>query len=179
MVTWRDGCFIPDFGQTLTWAPDSRTPTFFDDMLVQFKQHARIDWADDDAMCSLYLAAAVSRIEQFCLIPVAPAAYDWYIDPEFRPTDYVVLPLQNAVLPGDQFGFELLIAPKRVPTPVAWPLRIEVGFETGQAAPPDIRATICALALGLHEYRSTPEMQEVHSRAVMAVGLARYWVPRV
>lgn len=179
MVTWRDGQLIPDFGQTLTWAPDSRTPTFFADLLAEFKLHARIDWADEDVTCNLYLAAAVSRVEQFTLIPVAPVAYDWYIDPEFRPSGYVALPLQNAVLPGEQFGFELLIALKRIPAPATWPLRIEVGFDSGAACPQDMRSTIFALALGLYEFRSSPEMQDVHAASVIAMGLARYWVPRV
>ena len=179
MVTYCDGRFIPEFGQTLTWAPDSRSPTLMQDLQLEFKSHARIDWHGDDALCALYLSAAVSRIEQHTLIPIAPVAYDWYIDQDFRPTDYIVLPLQNASIPGDQFGFELLIAPKRIPAPLTWPLRIELGFEKGSQVPPDLRATIFALALGLYEHRSTPEMQEVHSRTVMAIGLARYWVPRV
>jgi hypothetical protein len=179
MVTWSNGRFIPDFGQTLTPAVDTRAPTFWADLLAEFKQHARIDWADEDAMCSLYLTAAVSRIEQYTLLPIAPVAYDWYMELEYRARDYEILPLQNCTLPGDQFGFELLIAPKRIAAPVAWPVFLEVGFATGAATPHDIKATIFALALGLYEYRSTPEMQDVHSSTVMAIALGRYWVPRV
>jgi hypothetical protein len=179
MVTWRDGRFIPDFGQTLTPATDTRTPTFWADLLAEFKLHARIDWTDEDAVCALYLSAAVSRIEQFTLLPIAPVAYDWNLDVEFRSSDYEILPLQNVTIPGDQFGFELLIAPKRIVAPLVWPVFMEVGFVSGAATPHDIKATIYALALGLYEYRSTPEMQDVHARTLMAVALGRYWVPRV
>lgn len=179
MVTWSNGRFIPDFGQTLTPATDTRTPTFWADILVEFKQHARIDWADEDAMCNLYLSAAVSRIEQYTLLPIAPVAYDWNVEAEFRSADYEILPLQNCALPGEQYGFELLIAPKRIPAPAAWPVLLEVGFTSGAATPHDIKASIYALASGLYEFRSTPEMQDVHAQAVMNMALGRYWVPRV
>jgi hypothetical protein len=179
MVTWSKGRFIPDFGQTLTPALDTRAPTFWADLLAEFKPHARIDWADEDATCNLYLSAAVSRIEQYTLLPIAPVAYDWNVDVAHRCTDYEIIPLQNCALPGEQFGFELLIAPKRIAAPVAWPVFLEVGFASGAAAPHDLKAAIFALALGLYEFRSSPEMQDVHAQAVMSMSLARYWVPRV
>jgi hypothetical protein len=179
MVTYCRGCFIADGGQTLAPAPDTRAPTLLADLLPEFKAHARIDWADDDALCEFYLQAAASRIEQFTLVPVMPVAFAWTVTHPASHCQAIELPLLNCALPGEQFGFELLIAPKRVPMPAAWPLILEVGFATGEAMPADMKATLFALALALYEFRSSPEMQEVHSRSVIAMGLARYWSPRV
>lgn len=179
MVSYLQDRFIPAGGQTLRSVADVRTKSLMEDLIAEFKPHARIDWHDEDSQLSLYLRAAIYRIEQYTLLPILPVSYEWSIDPEFRTGATILLPMANTSLAGDQFGFELLIAPKRIPMPTVWPVVLEVGFVSGTTIPHDMIAAIFAIALGLYEYRSSHEMQEVHSRTLMAVTLGRYWVPRV
>lgn len=169
-----------DSGQYLSIALDSRTDTLIDDLMTLFKAHARIDFPDDDELCKLYLSAAISRIEQWAMMPIAPAAYSWDASKAVVGTsDGVYLPLRNSVMPGDQFGFELLIAPKKIPMPANWPIVIEVGFSAGADMPSDLKLGIFSLALALYEARSNTEMQDVYASNVMNGSLSRYWVSRV
>lgn len=165
---------------TLTPTTDSRTVTLWADLLPEFKAHSRIAVAYDDSLCAMYLKAAASRIEQWCEFPIAPKAYNW-TGPNPMPTDQsrgVVLPLRNSVGAGEQFGFELLIAPKQVAWPTTWPLLIEVGFATGAEVPDDMRIALFELALALYELRSNPEMQGIYAQDIMSGNLSRYLVMR-
>jgi hypothetical protein len=79
----------------------------------------------------MYLTAAMSRIEQWTMMPILPRAYDWNVSDQFKYCSDYVLPLRNTVLSGEQFGFEPLIAAKVIAAPVSWPVTLEVGFASG------------------------------------------------
>lgn len=177
-LCYRQGIFFfsANSEQTLAPAVDSRTDTLIDELLPIFKAHARIGFPDDDELCKLYLDSAISRIEQWCMMPIAPRAYNWEL--KNYSASQCVLPLRNSVIQGEQAGFELLIAPKLIDVPASWPLLIEVGFDSGDDMPSDLKLGIFHLALALYEMRSTPEMTEVYSQNVMNGSLSRYWVPR-
>jgi hypothetical protein len=149
------------------------------DLLPLFKAHARIDFATDDALCELYLSAAISRVEQWTMMPIAPKAYNWGVSDSYKYCTNYVLPLRNTVLVGDQFGFELLSAAKVIPAPVAWPLVLEVGFAAGTDMPADIMLGLFELALTLYQQRSNTEMIDAYATAIMNGNFQRYWVPRV
>ena len=177
---YANGCFNSetDSRQTLVRTTDTRTVTLLADLLTVFKQHTRISWADDDALCEMYLNAAMSRIEQWTVMPILPAAYAWDASAANIVSEKVYLPLRNCALAGEQFGFELLIAPKRIATPTTWPVLLEVGFATGAEMPDDIKLSIFQLAASLYELRSNAEMQGIYAQEIMAGNLARYWVAR-
>lgn len=171
-LTFPDGTLKP--------ATDTRTVTLWADLLPEFKAHARIAVANDDSLCTLYLKAAAGRMEQWCEFPIAPKAYDWS-GPNPLPTDQslgVVLPLRNTVVDGEQFGFELLVAPKQVTWPASWPMLLEVGFASGDDMPDDLKTALFELALALYDLRSNPELQGVYAREIMAGNLSRYTVMR-
>lgn len=167
---------------TLTAAVDSRTDTLIADILPLFKKHARISVSEDDDLCELYLNGALSRIEQWTMMPILPKAYDWSQPTYLQGNDSetgVFLPLRNAVPAGEQFGFELLVAAKFAPLPATWPMHLEVGFSAGSQIPLDLKLAAFELAQALYELRTTPEMVDVYADSVMKGSLSRYWVPRV
>lgn len=171
--------YFDEFGQTLTPTTDSRTVTLIADLLPLFKSHSRIDFASDDALCELYLSAAMSRVEQWTMMPILPKAYSWDVsDSNKNYTDYV-LPLRNTVMAGEQFGFEPLIAAKLIAAPASWPVVLEVGFAAGADMPSDITLGIFELALTLYQQRSNSEMLDAYAEAIMNGNFQRYWVPRV
>jgi len=157
----------------------TRTNTFMDDILSLFKQHARIDWVDDDRLCKLYLNSAISRIEQFLELPITPATYEWNAESKVTCHDCIELPFRNTTLDGKQFDFELLRGKKVVDKPTTWPMTLEVGFTSGDDIPDDLLLSIFELALGLYELRSNSEMTNIYARDIMAGNLSRYWVARV
>ena len=166
--------------ETLRRLP-TRPSTLRAELLTLFKQHARIDWADDDALCNMYIGAAISRCEQWCQMPIAPATYAWEAGVASQGAANIRLPFRNTIAAGAdcQSGFELLIAPKCMPRPDVWPVKLECGFTKLADVPDDIVNAIFAMALGLYEMRSNPEMQGIYAEDVMAGNLSRYWVPRV
>lgn len=165
--------------QMLALTTDSRSNTLLADLLTLFKKHARIDFSDDDDLCTMYLAGAISRAEQYTEMPIAPVAYNWsYVGP-VPAADKYLLPLRNCVLAGEQMGFELLIAPKWIEPPTSWPVKLEAGFASGATLPLDLKLAIFQIALAFYEMRSTPEMLDVYATQVMNGSLARYVVPRV
>jgi hypothetical protein len=158
----------------------TRPNTFMAELLTLFKQHARIDWTDDDVLCRLYLGAAISRIEQFLEMKIAPASYEW--DPSRALCGhhkYLELIFRNATNDGNWVDFDRYRAKKIVPIPPSWPLVMEVGFDSLLICPDDLVLSIFELALGLYEMRSNPEMVNMYAREVMTGNLSRYWVARV
>lgn len=168
---------ITQAGQSINKV-NTRPNTFMADILPLFKQHARIDWPDDDRLCQLYLKAAISRIEQWCEMPIAPASYDWDAKALIAGHTIVELPFRNTIAAGDVFNFELLIGRKFVKTPTTWPMHLEVGFTSGDDCPDDILLSIFEMALGLYEMRSNPEMASMYAADIMNGNLSRYYVPR-
>jgi hypothetical protein len=166
-------------GEILIQLP-TRPNTFITGLLSLFKQHARIDWADDDMLCRLYLGAAISRIEQFLEMKIAPASYEW--DPSralCARHRYLELIFRNATNDGNWVDFDRYRAKKIVPIPTTWPLKMEVGFDTVTDCPDDLVLSIFEMALGLYELRSNPEMSGMYGREIMTGNLSRYWVARV
>ena len=165
-------------GPTLKRVPDLRPATLFADMLTVFKQHARIPFDFDDALCSLYLRSAASRWEQITQVPVAPASYDWYLPEHMRhPSSRHRLPIQNCSLAAEPYGFEPL-ATWHYATITTWPVRLECGFTKLDDVPADIALGIYEIALFLYEQRSTPEMVN-GLLDMVAYGITqRYWTPR-
>jgi hypothetical protein len=181
MLNYSNGWFYfqePFPYGTLTATPDSRTNTLLADLLPLFKKHGRILSVEDDELCLMYLSGACSRIEQWAMLPILPAAYLWSEPQPMPPDGFLFLPLRNAVQAGDQFGFDLLIAAKRITPPTTWPMHLEVGFAAGADVPLDLKLGIFELALALYELRSNPEMIDVYAQVVMNGTLSRYWVPR-
>jgi hypothetical protein len=149
-------------------------------LLPLFKQHARIDWADDDRLCQMYINAAISRIEQFLEMKITPASYTW--DPSralCARHKYLELIFRNATNDGNWVDFDRYRAKKIVPIPATWPLAMEVGFDSVNDIPDDLMLSIFEMALGLYELRSNPEMLNIYARDVMTGNLSRYWVARV
>jgi hypothetical protein len=163
---------------TLKLTVDSRTNTLLNDLISLFKRHARIDWSDDDDLCELYLTGAISRIEQYCVLPISPVAYEWMVPEHCMDYRGYELPLRNCVLEGDQYGFELLISKKIISKPTQWPVILELGFDSGVKMPTDLKLAVFQLALALYEFRSNPEMINIYAADVMSGNLSRYWVPR-
>lgn len=159
--------------------PVPTTSTLITDILPMFKQHARIDFPDDDDLCKMYLGAAISRIEQYTGMPVLWNTYTWEIAQQFLGPEWFELPLRNCNTPGIQHGFDDLQAPKFIPAPATWPVDLEVGFNTGDAMPDDIKLSIFELATALYQQRSNSEMLNVYAEVIMAGNLGRYWVARV
>jgi hypothetical protein len=164
---------------TLTRVADITPSTLTEDIMPMFKQHARIDFPDDDDLCKLYLNAAMSRIEQWTGMPVKFATYEWLVGENYQTYEMYQLPLRNTVMAGMQHGFDDYQAPKWVPAPSVWPLEIEVGFATGADMPDDIKLSTFELALSLYQQRSNTEMINVYAETIMAGNLSRYYVPRV
>lgn len=162
----------------LTPIAPSQVSTLIADMLPTFKQHARITYSFDDALCELYLSSAISRIEQYCFLPIAFKTYEWSIPEWYANAEQVQLPLRNCALVGASISFEPAIAQTWIPTPTTWPVELNVGYVAGTDVPPDLMLTIFELALGLYNLRSTPEMFDVYSEQVLAGSLGRYYVPR-
>lgn len=175
-----DPALVPNFQPTA----DTRTNTLVADLMTLFKAHARIPWADDDAIITLYLTAAISRIEQYCMLPIMPAAYTWSMPATLASAyDGFELPLRNANVKAGgtvEFlpSFEAAIAPGVVKKVTAWPLIIEVGYTAGIGMPADLQLSVFSLALSMYESRSNPEMSGFYSLEAIA-GLSRYWIPRV
>lgn len=163
---------------TLMQTSDARTDTLIQDLIPLFKAHSRITWAFDDALISLYLESAISRIEQWAFLPIRAATFIYEIPSEYQNYDKYVLPLRNCNTQGEWYGFETLIAPVVIDAPAAWPISLEVGFLNGQSVPSDLKLAIFELALALYEHRSNTTMQDVYAADIMAGNLSRYWVPR-
>lgn len=171
--------FSAQSGETLVKRPP-RQNTFMEELVELFKQHARIDWADDDRLCQLYLNSAISRIEQWCEMPIYPASYDW--DPSSAMSaqhQFVEILFRNSIIEGNWVDFDQYRARKIVPVPSEWPLRIEVGFTSVEDCPDDLLLSIFEMALGLYELRSNAEMAGVYAHDIMVGNLSRYWVSRV
>lgn len=181
-IMWSSGGWtynvLAGASPTLTPRVDTRTNTLIADLLPIFKRHSRIAFNDDDDLCELYLLSAISRIEQWCYLPIAPVSYDWAVPETMMDFQGYELPLRNCSLQGDQYGFELLISRKVITKPAQWPVLLELGFTSGDKVPADLKLSIFELALSLYENRSSAEMQEVYARQVMVGNLSRYWVPR-
>ena len=174
----RDPAMVPSLKPTV----DARANTLVADLLSLFKQHARIDHNLDDALCSLYLSAAISRAEQYCMLPILPKAYTWDMPSGLAGYDAYELPLRNASVVGgttDAFpAFEPLLA-HAVYRNATWPATIQVGFSAGSQMPSDMTLAVFELALALYEYRDNPAMANVYAPEIMAGNLQRYYVPRV
>lgn len=188
-VSWNSGVFTYDgVGSavatpcklpTLVKTPDTRPSTLKAELLALFKQHARIDHALDDTIINLYIGTAISRWEQYTMVPVAPAAYLWNVPTELHGNaTHFQLPLYNCSTVGDQFGFELLCARKIIAAPTKWPVKLEVGFIQAADMPDDVIIGIFEIALFLYEQRSTPEMANGMLAEVINPIIQRYWVPR-
>jgi hypothetical protein len=181
-IKWSDGVFSYDgLGKVPSLKPiqDTRLTTIKTELLALFKQHARIDHALDDTLIGLYLGAAVSRWEQYTLVPVYPKAYLWDVPASYRGNaTHFEVPLYNCSLVGEQYGFELLSSRKIIAAPKAWPVKIEVGFLQAADMPDDVIIGIFEIALFLYEQRSTPEMTNGMLLDTINPIIQRYWVPR-
>ena len=186
-IKWSDGVFSYDglskvtegTAPSLKPTPDTRPTTIKTELLALFKQHARIDHALDDTLIGLYLGAAVSRWEQYTLVPVYPKAYLWDVPASYRGNaTHFEVPLYNCSLVGEQHGFELLSSRKIIAAPKAWPVKLEVGFVQAADMPDDVIIGIFEIALFLYEQRSTPEMTNGMTLDTINPIIQRYWVPR-
>lgn len=179
-ITYNYGwIYVEQVGVLTKVVPPAQTTTLITDILPLFKEHARIDFPNDDALCKMYLGAAISRIEQWTGMPVAYNEYTWEIAEQYQTYEMYQLPLRNCNMSGIQHGFDDLEAPKWIPAPTTWPVTLEVGFLAGADVPDDIMLSIYELALSLYQQRSNTEMLNVYAAEIMQGNLGRYWVPRV
>lgn len=162
----------------LTPIAPSAASTLIADLLPTFKEHARITYNFDDALCQLYLNAAISRIEQYCFLPINFKTYEWSIPEWYVNGEQVQLPLRNCTTAGASISFEPAVAQVWIPTPATWPLVLDVGYLSADLMPADLTLGIFELALGLYNLRSNPEMIDVYAEQVMQGSLGRYYVPR-
>ena len=186
-IKWSDGVFsyngrskVPEgTAPSLKPTPDTRPNTLKAELLALFKQHARIGHSLDDTIINLYIGTAISRWEQYTMVPVYPKAYLWDIPASYRrDAARFELPLHNCSIVGDQYGFELLCSRKIIDPPKVWPVKLEVGFIQAADMPDDIIIGIFEIALFLYEQRSTTEMTNGMTLDIINPIIQRYWVPR-
>jgi hypothetical protein len=162
-----------DNGSTLTPIVDDRESDFGAQLLVEFKQFARITYTNDDNILPEFIDSTIRTVEQILEFCIFPRSFEWNVADEYQDYEKFEVPLRNTKAVGAIYDFTPERAAVIIEKPSAFPVELVCGYDSAADLPVDLKMAIFQLATAHERNRMAADSLPVSNHILSRYGIMR------